>query len=196
MEPETPTKLFDGVCMSTPSPPQNITAISTPSPFQKTLTPSPFKISGSNSGNADTGNCQRGRSKKRLFNASDTSTHAHTAVRGRGRGRPSKVARHADLVPVVHDYIQGRGFAAHERRRDTIGTVGVSLREIQEHAMSEIPALASEGISLSTISRMFPAPNKSRSASKWYKGLIPARVAKKANTKAKGHADTHFAAAK
>jgi hypothetical protein len=180
-------------------------------------TPSPLKRL--RVGAANTPACERDASRKQLFSGSrseESSTpkleqSRPSDVQGRDTesgatrfpekenkkppGKPSLVSKFPAIVPVVRDFVHSRGFGAHERRRDIVGSVGVSLKEIKEHVQREIPALAEAGISLNSISRLFPAPNQQRAARSRYKGLIPARVGQKQNDKSKGHVDSHFAAA-
>lgn len=103
-----------------------------------------------------------------------------------------KVDKFPNLVPIVQDFVQSRGLGAEKHPGgEDVGSVGVSLGEIQRHVKAEIPELADAGISISTIARLFPAPNKARSAGRLYKALIPTRGGRiQSNTKSKENIDT------
>ena len=107
-------------------------------------------------------------------------------------GRPCIHKKFPTLTSVVCDFVTDHGFAAHERRRETVGSVGVSLQQIQHHCIEKVPGLKAHGISLNTIHRLFNAPNLRTSAQKLYKNIIPARVATKANCVSRGHVDSHY----
>ena len=107
-------------------------------------------------------------------------------------GRPATHVKFPSLVRVATDFVTDHGFAAHERRRDTTGIVGVLLRQIQEHCFSPIPGLREQGLSLNTVHRLFSAPNNRTASKKKYKDLVPARIAHKANCLSTGHEDSHY----
>ena len=190
-------ELSSSIC-NTPSPFKDYNIVSTPSPFKHyniVPTPSPFQtctaLSNQNfQTRLDIPGANTSTATKRLFE--DKAPPPQPKKR---RGRKSKAEKFPELVPVVRDFIYSRGFGAHERRRETVGSVGASLAEIKQHVISELPELAAEGISLSTITRLFPAPNKHYKSAARHKGFVPARVGRKSNSKAKGHDDSHFAAA-
>ena len=68
------------------------------------------------------------------------------------------------LVSVVNDFVRDHGFAAHERRREITGSIGVSLQQIQEHCFENVPGLRDHAISISTIHRLFHAPSRRTTA--------------------------------
>ena len=85
------------------------------------------------------------------------------------------------------------GFAAQSRRRsDTGNSSGVTASQIREHLYTMIPELKEHQISLSTIRRLFHAPNKTFNASGRYKEHINARVGVKSNCYREFHEDAHY----
>ena len=81
---------------------------------------------------------------------------------------------------------------AHGRRQDTTGSVGVSLRQKQEHCFSTIPGLREHGLSLNIVHRLFSAPYNHTASKKKYKDLVPTRIAHKANCLSNGHEDSNY----
>ena len=107
-------------------------------------------------------------------------------------GRPAIHTKFPRLVDIVNNFVASHGFAAHERRRDTTGSVGVSLKQIQEHCFASVPGLREYGLSLNTVHRLFTAPSNRPAAKRNYKDLIPARVAHKANSLSSYHVNSHY----
>ena len=89
-------------------------------------------------------------------------------------GRPSLVSKFPEIVQCSTSFIKAIGFKAHERRREGVGKVGVSLREIRDHLIASIPNQKSHGISLNS------------------KGFIAARVPGKRNQYREDHQDQHY----
>ena len=133
---------------------------------------------------------------KHLFDEEETQT-LETPVSQPSRsgvgGQPSMVSKFPEIVAEVTDFIKQHGFAAQARCRSSTGfSSGVSIKEIREHLYAKFPAIKSHTISLSTIRRMFEAPNKSFRASERYKALIQAKVGTKVNSYREPHADAHY----
>ena len=107
-------------------------------------------------------------------------------------GRPPIHVKFPMLVHVIRTYVTEHGFAAHEKRRETTGSVGVSLKQIQEHCFKTVPGLKDHGMSLNTVHRLFAPPNRKMNSSRYYKELIPAKVATKSNNISRNHIDSHY----
>ena len=73
-------------------------------------------------------------------------------------------------------FVKANGFSAHERRRESIGKVGVSLGEIREHLLHTVPGLRERGFSGTSVARLMQPPRRGTIASSRYKGLLAARV--------------------
>ena len=84
---------------------------------------------------------------------SPTSTSPTPAIHNR-TGRPSLVTQFPSIVSTATAFVKANGFSAHERRRESTGKVGVSLREIREHLLSTVPGLKGRGISISSVARL------------------------------------------
>ena len=61
-----------------------------------------------------------------------------------------------------------------------------------EETYSKFPALKDPCVSLSTICRIFEAPNKGTLTSGRYKGLIDAKIGRKQNSSREPHIDAHY----
>ena len=63
-------------------------------------------------------------------------------------GRKLLVEKFPMLVAYATDFIKSNSFAAHNCRRETMGTgAGVSLKDLQKHLIKNIPGLEDHGIS-------------------------------------------------
>ena len=108
-------------------------------------------------------------------------------------GQPSLVSKFRGIIDEAAEFIKQHGFSAHSRRRtETSYSSGVSINEIREHLNFKFPEVKKQTISLTTISRMFQAPNKGFTASERYKGYINARVGTKSNSYREPHPDAHY----
>ena len=107
-------------------------------------------------------------------------------------GRPSIVSKFPGIVKAATDFIKANGFSAHERRREETGKIGVSIAEIREHLLSNVPGLREHGISSSAVSRLLEPPHRGTIASTRYKGLVSARVPGKRNQYREFHQDQHY----
>ena len=93
-------------------------------------------------------------------------------------GQPSIVSKFPEIVDQVSEFIKQHGFSAQNRcRTEIVYSNGVTAKKIQEHIYKLYPALKQHKISLTTIRRMFTAPNKHFRAAERYKSLMKARVA-------------------
>ena len=87
------------------------------------------------------------------------------------------------IVEEVAEFVKQHGFAAECRRRgETSYSSGVTINQIREHLYVKIPELKDHTISLSTIRRVFEAPNKGHTTNERYKGYVSARVGTKFNS--------------
>ena len=85
--------------------------------------------------------------KKTTFLSTASGTHSQI-------GRPSLVSQFPPIVSTAASFVKANGFSAHERRRESIGKVGVSLREIREHLLSTVPGLKKHGTSASSVAHL------------------------------------------
>lgn len=124
----------------------------------------------------------------------DTIDPENESVNNKGHlGQPSLVSKFPEIVDITTEFIKQHGFAAQCRRRsDTGNSSGVTASQIREHLYRTIPELKDHTISLSTIRRLFQAPNKKFNASSRYKGYVNARVGVKSNTYREYHEDAHY----
>ena len=90
------------------------------------------------------------------------------------------------------EFIKHHGFSAHNRRREEVGTAGVSLDEIRNHLFEVVPGLREMGISKHTIARLMEPPRKGTIAAARYKSLIKARVPGKKNAHREDNIDQHY----
>ena len=94
--------------------------------------------------------------------------------KGKG-GQPSITSKFPQIVDVVAEFIKQHGFSAQNRRRtEKSSSNGVTVKQIQQHLYTNYPELKEHKISLTTIRRMFQAPNKHLKAASRYKVLINA----------------------
>ena len=131
-------------------------------------------------------------SRKRPFEEAAPSPTSPTPATQNQIGRPSLVTQFPSIVSTVTAFVTANGFSAHERRRESIGKVGVSLREIREHLLSTVPGLRGRGISTSSVARLIQPPRRGTIASSRYKGLVAARVPGKRNQYREFHKDQHY----
>lgn len=92
-------------------------------------------------------------------------------------GRPSLITKFPAIVEVASEFIKSHGYAAHMRRRESVASApGVSLREIRNHLLENVPGLKERGISCDSVARFMKPPRQHTIAAQRYKGLISARV--------------------
>ena len=90
-------------------------------------------------------------------------------------GQPSITSKFPQIVDVVAEFIKQHGFSEQNRRQAETGySTGVTVKQIQQHLYTNYPELKEHKISLTTIRRMFQAPNKHLKAASRYKVLINA----------------------
>ena len=79
--------------------------------------------------------CKRSRKKR-------TTTKNTSAVTKSSRpGRPSIAEKFPTIVETASEFIKAHGYAAHVRRREGVAsTPGVSLSNIRQHLLDEVPA--------------------------------------------------------
>ena len=108
-------------------------------------------------------------------------------------GQPSLVQRFPNILDVTTEFIKQHSFSAqHRRRTDTCFSSGITISQICEHLIQNIPGLKEHGISNSTVRRLFEPPNEGRNASVRYKACVKARVGIKNNTYREYHEDAHY----
>ena len=109
------------------------------------------------------------------------------------RGQPSLVKLFPTIVDVSSEFLKQHGFAAQCRRRNETGySSGVSIKQIRNHLLENVPNLKERNMSLTSVRRLFEAPNKSFVASNRYKGYVNARVGTKSNCYRELHEDAHY----
>ena len=91
-------------------------------------------------------------------------------------GRPSLVSKFPEIVPNAMAFIKQHGYRAHERWRQEVGKVGVTISEIRDHLLATVPKLKDHGISKASVERLMEPPRHGTSASKRYMGLIAAKA--------------------
>ena len=106
-------------------------------------------------------------------------------------GIPSLVSQFPSIVSTAASFVKANGISAHERCRESIGKVGVSLREIRKHLLSTVPGLKKHGISAGSVARLMQPPRHGTRASLRYKGQVAARVPGKQNRYREFHTDLH-----
>jgi len=108
-------------------------------------------------------------------------------------GQPSLVSKFPFIIDEVAEFVKQHGFAAQSRRRTEVGySTGVTIKQIQNHIYSKYPEIENHKISLTTICRIFEAPNKGRRTSKRYTSYVNARVGTKGNSYRESHIDAHY----
>lgn len=107
-------------------------------------------------------------------------------------GRPTHISKFPQIVERTTEFIKHHGFSAHNRRREEVGTAGVTLDEIRNHLLKAVPGLKEVGISKHTIARLMEPPRKGTIAASRYKSLIKARVPGKKNAYHEDHIDQHY----
>lgn len=173
----------------TPSPVRKFELLDTPSPVKRYMI---LQKSASKEQHKPLCEPSGHQSKRNLFSDSSDSEPSLK----RRPGRPSKLDKFPEIVQTTNDLIEEHGVAAHEKRTDAIGSVGVSLQEIKNRLETKVPGLAEDGgISVHTVHRLMTPPNKQHKSAQRYKNLIQAKVGVKSNSLSKVHADSHFAKA-
>ena len=105
--------------------------------------------------------------------SSTTVPKTHKSINPSSKcGRPTHVRKFPHFV----EFIKHHGFAAHNCRREEVGTSGVTLDEIQKHLLETVPGLKKMGISKHTIARIIEPPRKATMAASRYKSLVKAQV--------------------
>ncbi len=108
-------------------------------------------------------------------------------------GRQPLWLKYPEIVQTATDFIKQQSFAAHLRRRESTGTgTGVTLKDMKQHLLDNVPGLKEHGISLDTIHHLMVAPRKNSSRANRYKGLIDAKFAPKKNNYREGCENQHF----
>ncbi len=111
--------------------------------------------------------------------------------------KPGRKARHIQFPGIVDkalNCLKLHGIAANSRRRnDTSSSMGTSIPELRQYLLKHVPGLKEVGISNSTVRRLLVAPHANHSASRYYKGLVDAKIAPKRNDLVEHeHEDLHF----
>jgi hypothetical protein len=117
------------------------------------------------------------------------------AVEGPTRrlGRQPFWIKFPGIIKTATAFIKQQSFAAHGRRRESTGTgTGVTLKDLRQHLLQNIPGLKEHGISRDTIHHLMVAPRKNSSRADRYKGHIDAKVTAKKNDYREGSLNQHF----
>ena len=110
----------------------------------------------------------------------DESNPNNSSRKGKG-GQPSIVLKFPQIVEVFQ-FIKQLGFSSQSRRWTETGySSDATAKQIQQHLYDTYPELKEHKISLSTIERIFNAPNKHFKAADQYKALVDAKAGTKQN---------------
>ena len=113
--------------------------------------------------------------------------------KGKSGGRRGIENIFPSIPNVATEFIKSHGFRAQERKRtSTITSSVVTINEIREHLLKNIPSLKEHGISKQTVRWLFKPFRKDNHAAVRYKGIINATIPKKDNTGRKYKGDSHF----
>ena len=108
------------------------------------------------------------------------------------RGRPAYHEKFPEIVTVATNFLEERGLAAHERRReDTPEAIGASATDLRLHLIDKVEDLPFS-YSISSTRRLMHPPHEGRNASKYYKGLVNAKLGKKTNSQTDEHICSHY----
>ena len=108
-------------------------------------------------------------------------------------GQTSLVPKFPELLDVTANFIKQHGFSANYRRRsETTYSSGVTIKQVRDHLLENVPGLLDHNISLTTIRRLFNAPNKSYRASARYKGYVNSRIGINDHSYREFHPDVHY----
>ena len=80
------------------------------------------------------------------FDATSSATNA-SKTKGGKTGKPSLVSKFLGIIQCMTEFIKQHGFSAHSRHREESGTIGVSLGNISDHLIQNIPGLKEHGLS-------------------------------------------------
>ena len=112
---------------------------------------------------------------------------------GKKGGRPSVVSKFPEIPTVATEFIKNNGYRAQERRRETtFQSCGVTIAEIRDHLLQEIPGLKEHGLGLNTVRYLFKPVKRGTFAAERYKGYIDAKVAPKDNSFRSPHINGHY----
>ena len=110
-----------------------------------------------------------------------TQAKAASVLSGK-RGRPSIVDKSPRVIECATSFIKQHDYSAHSRRRTDTGNVcGVTLAQVRDHLLREIPGLKEDGLGLTTVAYLMVPPRQITFAAQRYKGLVKARVPAKRN---------------
>ena len=106
---------------------------------------------------------------------------------------PSLVSKFPTIPTVATEFMKTNGFKAQEKRRnETFESCGVTVKQVREHLLDNVPGLRQHGISLTTVRYLFLPVHKSRSSARHYKGYIAAKTPKKDNSGRPETTNAHF----
>ena len=106
------------------------------------------------------------------------------------RGRHKATAKFPQLVSTIQDLLSQQTVSAQNRRRDDSGRIGVTATEIRDY-------LSTRGmpVHVSTVRRLFKAPNPRTKSASRYSNLFNVRLASHIDTGKEDHIDAHHCAA-
>lgn len=108
-------------------------------------------------------------------------------------GHPSLVSKFPELVDVTANFIKQHCFSAYYRRRnETNYSSAVTIKQVRDQLLENVPGLLDHNISVTTVRRLFNEPNKSYTASARYKGHVTRRIGIKDNSYREFQADSHY----
>jgi len=99
-----------------------------------------------------------------------------------GGGRKSIEKLFPDIINKTEEILKEHGFSADSKRRtDTVRSSGVTLEQIKNKLLYEIPLLKDHVLHETTVHRLLSSPNKIFKASTSYKSEVDAKVPPKRN---------------
>lgn len=112
---------------------------------------------------------------------------------GREGGRKSILDKFPDIPIIATEFIKANGYKAQERRRDTtVTSCGVSVSDVRNHLLENVPGLKDHGLSETTVRYLFRPKKKGTLTAERYKCVIDASVPRKDNSFRKDNMDAHY----
>ena len=91
-------------------------------------------------------------------------------------GRKTFLEKYPEIMGFIQDFVTNAGVAAHHKRREEIGSFGFRIPLLRDYLLKRFfKENPEDAPSLSTLRRIFTAPDTKAKASKRYQNLIKAR---------------------
>ena len=113
------------------------------------------------------------------------------AAKSKHKGRQPLHEKFSSIPFIVSQYVKQEKSAADDKRRTTTIKSGVTLDNVRQHLLREIPELKAWGIGKKVCHYYFKPPNKLNNASKLYKGFANTKVPHKKNNLRKKNPNAH-----